>query len=142
MLLDNQALYSDKQAITATAVSTNFINHGAPGTPPHAPSPVKADLGGGNKTEVLVQVTEDFAGGTSLQVDLQMSTDAAFTAPVVVASSGVVPAANLTAGVTLSPSIISPGAAYQYSRLNYTVVGPFTAGAITAGVTAGIQTNG
>ena len=36
MLMDLQSMFSDKQAITVTAASTNVIDFGAAGTPKHA----------------------------------------------------------------------------------------------------------
>lgn len=142
MLLDNQALFSDQQAITATAVSTNFINLGVPGTPPAAPAPVKQDVGGGNQIPVLIQVTEDFAGGTSVQVNVEMDDNDAFSSAKIVAASPVIALADLVAGKVFPITVIPQGADEQYMRLNYTVVGTHTAGKITAGVSAGNQTNG
>ncbi len=142
MLLDNQALFSDQQAITETAVSTNHINLGAPGTPPNAPAPVKQDVGGGNHIPVLVQVTEDFAGGTSLKVDVEMDDNDAFSSAKVVASSPVIVLADLVAGKVFPITVIPQGSDKQYMRLNYVVDGTHTAGKVTAGVSAGNQTNG
>lgn len=142
MLLDNQALFSDQQAITATAVSTNHINLGAPGTPPAAPAAVKQDIGGGNQIPLLIQVTEDFAGGTSLKVDVEMDDNDAFSSAKVVASSPVIALADLKAGKVIPITVIPQGSDEQYMRLNYTVVGTHTAGKVTAGVSAGNQTNG
>ena len=142
MLLDNQALFSDQQAITASAVSTNIINLGAPGTPPAAPAPVHQDIGGSNKIPVLIQVTEDFAGGTSLQVNVEMDDDREFGSAKVIAASPVIALAALKAGKVIPITVIPQGADQPYMRLNYTVVGTHTAGKITAGVSAGNQTNG
>ncbi len=142
MLLDNQALLSDQQGITITAVSENFINLGAPGVPPHAPGPVKQDIGGGNHIPLLIQVTENFAGGTSLQVNVEMDDSDTFGSARIVAASPVIPLAELIAGKVFPITVIPQGSDGQYMRLNYTVVGTHTAGKITAGVTAGNQTNG
>lgn len=142
MLLDNEALFSAAQAITVTAVSENIINLRPAGTPPSSPAPVKADVGGANEIPLLIQVVEDFAGGTSVQVDVEMATDDAFTTPVVTASSPVIALADLLAGKVFPITVIPQGSDLQYMRLNYTVVGTHTAGKITAGVSAGNQTNG
>lgn len=142
MLLDDQALFSDQQALTVTAVSQNFINLGVPGTPPAAPAPVKQDIGGARQIPVLVQVTEDFAGGTSLVAELQKSTTDDFAAFEVVASSGAVPVADLIAGKQLPIPVVPIGADAQYLRMAYTIDGTMTAGRITAGVSAGNQSNG
>jgi hypothetical protein len=143
MLLDEQALFSDQQAITATAVSTNYMNLGTPATTPGAPAPLVRDMGGANKIEVLVQVTEAFATLTSLTVTVEVDDNSAFSSAKTVASTGAVAVADLTAGKVLPITILPPGTDEQYIRLNYTVTGSSaTAGKITSGVVAGIQTNG
>lgn len=142
MLLDEQALFSDDQAITTTAVSTNYINLGAAGTPPHAANAVKQDIGGGNTIPLLIQVTEDFAGGTSLKVDVEFDDNSSFSSAKVVQSSPVIVTADLVAGKKIPITVIAPGSDEQYMRLNYTVVGTHTAGKVTAGVAAALQTNG
>lgn len=142
MLLDNQALFSDQQAITATAVSTNFINLGEAGTPPLAPAAQRQDVGGANDICVLIQVTEDFVGGTSLQVNAEMSDTSDFATVEVFASSPVMLTDALEAGANIPITVLPQGTDKQYLRLNYTVVGTNTAGKITAGVSAGNQTNG
>ena len=60
MLLDAQSLFSDNQAITASAASTNVVKFGS-----------------GNCTFVplLIQVTQNFATLTSLTVTVQTATD-------------------------------------------------------------------
>lgn len=142
MHLDDQALFSDLQAITTTAVSTNFINLGEAAIAPHAPAATRQDFGGANNIPVLIQVTEDFAGGTSLQVDLEMSDTSDFSSPVVAASSPVVSLASLKAGFQMPISVLPHPTDKQYIRLNYTVAGTMTAGKVTAGISAGNQTNG
>jgi len=142
MHLDDQALFSDQQAITTTVVSTNYMNLGVAATVPRAPAPITQDFGGGQDIPVLIQVTEDFAGGTSLKVDMEVDDNSAFSSPETVASSPVYVTADLLAGKQLPIPVLPSGVAKQYLRLNYTVVGTMTAGKITAGITAGNQTNG
>lgn len=142
MHLDEQALFSDQQAITTTAVSTNFVNLGAAATAPHAPAAISQDFGGGQDIPTLIQVTEDFAGGTSLKVDMQVDDNSSFSSPTIVASSPVFVTADLVAGKQLPIPVLPSGVDQQYVRLNYTVVGTMTAGKVTAGITAGNQTNG
>lgn len=142
-MLDVQALFSDKQAITTTAASTNFINLGTPDTVPGAPAATKRDLGGGSNIPLTILVEEAFATLTSLQVDLQVDDNSSFSSPKVVGSTGAIPVASLVAGAKLPLPVVPFGADEQYMRLNYTVVGTAaTAGSITAGISTGIQTNG
>lgn len=141
MLFDEQNMFSDAQAITADAASTNFINLGAPGTVPHAPAAQKQDIGGGNSLTIAAQVVEDFVGGTSLKVQLQMDDNSSFSSPTVVAESATVAVGDLVAGKMLSLTVVPPGVSEQYIRLNYDVTGSPSAGKITAGITTGLQTN-
>lgn len=143
MLLDEQALFSDDQAITASAASTNYMNLGAPGTVPGAPAALVRDLGGANNIQLLVQVTADFATLTSLTVTVQVDDNSSFSSPKTVASSGAIAVADLKAGKVIPITILPPGTNERYMRVYYTVAGSnATAGTITAGITTGIQTNG
>lgn len=143
MLFDEQNLFSDAQAITASAASTNHMNLGKPATVPHAPAPLVRDLGNGQDMALRIQVVENFATLTSLTVEVQVASDSSFSSPKTVASSGAVPVSELVAGKVINPSIVPFGVDDQYLRLFYTVAGSnATAGAITAGIVAGHQTNG
>ena len=123
MLLDTQNLFSDAQAITATAASNNVVRFG---------------LGDISFVPLLIQVVEDFATLTSLTVKVQTAVDSAFTTPVDLASVTIA-AADLKAG-TILPINYIPKGNLGYMRLYYTVTGSnATAGKITAGVTAGID---
>ena len=97
MLLDGETQFSNRQAITTTAVSTNIIDLGATGTRANNTSPLTRDIGGWDN-DLLIQVTQDFAGGTSVQVQIQTDDNAAFASPTTVASSEVAPVASLKAG--------------------------------------------
>lgn len=142
MHLDEQALFSDNQAITVTAASTNFINLGTAATAPGAPAATSQDFGGSGEIPVLIQVTEAFAGGTSIQVDMEVDDNSGFSSPKVVGSSPVIAVADLVAGKRFGIPVLPQEVDQQYLRLNYTVVGTMTAGTITAGITAGNQSNG
>jgi len=142
MHLDAQNLFSDAQALTATAVSTNHIDLGDTAQPVLSPAALKRDIGGNYDIPLLVQVVEDFADGTSVQVQVQTATENTFASPKVVASSPAVAVADLKAGYKFPVPVIPFGADQRYMRLNYVVVGTPTAGKITAGIAAGLQTNG
>ena len=136
MILDNQTLFSDRQALTATAASTNTID-----LSPIGPGIVR-DIGPGNPIPITVQVVTAFTGLTSLAVTLQVDDNPTFSSPKNVISSGAIPLASLVAGYQFNMDYIPRGTDERYMRLNYTVVGTGTAGAVTAGVTMGNQTNG
>jgi len=141
-LLDIQAMFSDAQAITATAVSTNHINTGNKMTAPRAPAATTGDLGGSGAIPVLVQVVEAFAGGTSLVAELQSSETADFAVAKTIASTPVMAVSDLPVGAKLPIPVVPVGTSQQYLRMNYVVVGTMTGGKITAGISAGNQTNG
>lgn len=139
MILSQQQLFSDKQAITATAVSTNVIDLGLPGTPYDAAAPLHQDVGKGNKVPVLIQVTEDFDNLTSLTITIETGSTPSLGTAVI---SETILLADLVAGkqsvLTYLPNSIDE----QYLGLRYTVTGtaPST-GSVTAGITMGVQTN-
>lgn len=129
MYLDKQTLFSENQAITADAVSTNIYDTGS-----------AKDSGPGYPVEVFVLVKAAFNNLTSLTFSLQTATDAAFTSPVNL-QDVTVALAGLTAGAKVSFSVLPEGC-LRYLRLNYNVNGtnPST-GAITAGLILDRQTN-
>jgi hypothetical protein len=128
MILDLQSIFSDQQAITATAASTNVIDLG--------PNPL--DAGWGNSIPLLVQVTETFNNLTSLAVALQASDDPAFGSSTTVFTETVL-LANLKAGARIAHKVIPYNTVGRYLRLNYTVAGSTapTKGKVTAGITTG-----
>lgn len=143
MIFDKQSLFSDAQAVTVTAVSTNVIDLGATGTPNGGSVALKRDLGAGGPVAMRIQVTEAFAALTSLKVTMQTSDVENFGSGVVtVSDTAVVALADLVAGYVFQPQYVPRGANKRYLRLNYTVAGTAaSAGKITAGLVAGNQTN-
>lgn len=124
MILDEQALFSDEQAVTASAASTNVVK-------------TNGDIGKGTPVELLVQVTEDFATLTSLTVGVQTSDTENFSSVTTLTQSSAVAAASLVKGYRF-PLNFLPTGIKKYLRLYYTVTGSnATAGKITAGIVAG-----
>ncbi|EIV9887657.1 MULTISPECIES: Bbp16 family capsid cement protein [Klebsiella] len=129
MLLDQQALFSAAQAITATAASTNVIDTGS-----------NKDIGKYGDIPLLIQVVEGFNNLTSLTVTVQTDDNSAFSSAADVLSM-TIPLASLVLGYK-SPVITLPMKMERYIRLNYTVTGTApTTGKVTAGITGGVQTN-
>lgn len=129
MLLDQQALFSAAQAITATAASTNVIDTGS-----------NKDVGKYGDIPLLIQVVEGFNNLTSLTVTVQTNDNSAFSSAADVLSM-TIPLASLVLGYK-SPVITLPMKMERYIRLNYTVTGTApTTGKVTAGITGGVQTN-
>lgn len=139
MILDNQAIFSDQQAITASAVSTNVIDLGAMGSTSYNKTTLKRNLGKGPEIPLLIQVTEDFATLTSLTVALQQDDSDAFGSPTVVASQ-TIGVAQLKAGYIFPIDKVPRGVTERFLRLSYTVTGSnATTGKITAGFTTAVD---
>lgn len=139
MILSAQQLFSDDQAVTATAVSTNVIDLGAPGTPYDAAAALNQDIGKGAGVPILIQVTEDFDNLTSL--DIAIETGATTSLGTVVINKTVL-LADLVAGYQFPVQILPNEINERYLGLRYTVTGTApTTGQVTAGITMGVQTN-
>lgn len=126
MLLDLENSFSNEQAITTSAASTNVLKAGG----------ALKEIAFGNPIPLRIQVTEDFTGCTSVEFKVQTAVDEAFTSPVDLATSGAVALANLKAGY-VAPILYMPKGNKGYLRIYYSVVGTATRGKVTAGITAG-----
>lgn len=140
MLLDGETQFSNRQALTATAPSTNFIDLQEVGRRAHSNVALTRDIGGWDM-DLLVQVTQDFVGGTSVTVQVQVDDNPGFTSPTTVGATAAVPVAQLKAGYRFSLNDFPVGTNERYVRLNYVVAGVPTAGHVTAAVTAGVARN-
>ena len=125
MLLDSQNLFSNAQAITGSAVSENVVVMG------------EGEVAFGTPKPLLIQVVEDFAGATSLTVEIETAPSADFAEKVVLASAKL-EASELVAGAQF-PINYLPKGNKGYMRLAYSVEGTATSGKITAGLVAGLS---
>ena len=143
MIIDSQALFSDDQAVTATAVSSNIIDLGATGTVPGGSTALSRDIGKGTPVEILIQwtVAAVSGGASTVTVDLETDDNSSFSSATTLATTGAIAKATLVAGYQMKIYYM-PRGAERYIRLNYTVaIANLTAGAVTAGIVAGVQTN-
>jgi hypothetical protein len=139
MIFSAQQLFSDDQAITGDADSTNVIDLGVPGTPYGAAAALNDDIGKGAKIPLLVQVTADFNTLTSLNINL--STGATTALGTTIATQNIL-LADLVAGKQINLDYLPNGIVERYLGIEYDVVGTDpTLGNITAGITMGVQTN-
>lgn len=122
-ILDNELTFSNAQAVTATAASTNVVDLG-----------VDRDIGVGEPVFLAVQVGTAFAGLTSLTVTLQTSDDNSTWTDLY--QSAAIPVASLVAGAQPVRFVV-PSSTGRYLRVNYTVVGTGTAGTVTASLLLG-----
>ena len=141
MIFDRTLLFSDGQAITATAASTNVVDLGATGTVVGASAPIIRDIGHGTDAELSVSVTQSFNNLTSLTIAIQTDDNAAFSSATTVYTSPAYTLAQLATGAKyLLPDRMPVGVNERYVRLLYTVAGTApTLGKITAGVVAARQ---
>lgn len=118
MILDADLVFSNKQAVTTTATSTNEIDLGVAGDAI------------GQELTIHVVVDTAFATLTSLAVSLETSTDGSTWATVL--SGPAVPRASLTKGANIFCVRVPQGLS-RYVRMKYTVGGSdATAGKVTA----------
>jgi len=141
MLFSAEQTFSDAQAITTTAVSTNVIDLGATGTVLNAPAALVRDIGKGNPIQVSVTL-DVAAGGTTptLIVTAEIDTTDAFSSATVVATSPTI--SGGAAGEQVWMDVFLPeGTNERYLRLNYTTGGTTPTHTITAGIVAGRQSS-
>ena len=143
MIMDKTLLFSDSQAITADAASTNVVDLGATGTIYGASTALVRDIGPGSRVPLLVTVTETFNNLTSMAILIQTDDTAAFSSATTVWTSPAYTLAQLAVGAKyLLPDSIPVGTNERYVRLYYDITGtaPST-GKVTAGIVLARQTN-
>ena len=122
-MLSNMDIFSDDQAVTASAASSNFVFVGKQFMP-------------GEPVDILVRVTTTFATLTSLTVAVQ-ECDTESGSYATVASTAAIPAASLVKGYEFKLNYL-PRVTKPYVKLLYTVAGSnATAGKIFAALEAG-----
>jgi hypothetical protein len=140
MIFSVQQLFSDHQAITGNAASTNHIDLGDTGTP-HRGNQLDRDIGKGQPIPIECIVTEAFDALTTLEVAVEVDDNDSFSSAKVV-DSHTFSLAELVGGANLPFRFIPDGTDERYLRLNYTVVGSNpTVGKLYAGISMGRQTN-
>lgn len=134
MILDKLLMFSESQAVTTTAASTDVIDLGPiKGT--------KRDIGVGEPIEfwVISNTTATAAGAATLNVQLQTSADNVTW--VTLYDSGPQALAALAVGKRILSTKVPQGV-LKYLRVNYVVgTGPLTAGAFTAGMNLDVDAN-
>ncbi|MBQ9244880.1 hypothetical protein IJ182_01280 [bacterium] len=126
MILDEQGLFSNKQAITASAASTNVLDFG------------KREIAFGTPVDVFIQISDDFNNLTNLNIKVQTSDKETFTTSVTLIEQ-TIPLSDLKKGAVSTIKFIPKGN-LGYMRLYYTVTGTApTKGSVTAGIADGNQ---
>jgi PPE-repeat protein len=130
MILDTQNEFSNSQAVTATAISTNQVDTDS--------DSILKNLGGHEGVYLVLQVDEAFAG-TATTLTPELLSDSVATldgTPTVHASFGALATAALTAGKTVGVIALPFGDYERYVGVRYTVAGgTYTAGKVSAYLT-------
>lgn len=124
MILDNENLFSDAQALTTTAPSTNVVDLGA-----------DHDIGDGEHMTLRVQVREDLVGTGTLTVTLETDDNEAFSSPTTLYQG---PADSLVGDIaagTILADVHVPSETQRYLRVNYTLSVAATDGNVDAFLT-------
>ena len=137
MILDDRALLSDKQAITATAASTESYDLKALGIT-YDGVQLRRRLSI-KQVPFMIQVTEDFDNLTTLEFQFQTDDDPAFGSAKTLFSV-VVPLAELDAGFQLPIEYLPRNITERFFRMNYVVVGaaPST-GKVSVGIVSSVD---
>lgn len=137
MIIDAQNEFSDSQAVTSTAISTNVIDLDSASVP--------KNIGGSEAMYLVVQTAvtcTDTSSDATLAVTLESDSAAALnSSPTVHFSTGTLAfAAFATAGTRLAVMPLPFGNYKRYLGVRYTVAsGPLTAGAFDAFLTRDAQ---
>ncbi len=133
MITDKLLMFSEAQAVTASAASTDVIDTGPiDGT--------RRDIGVGYPLEfwALVNTTATAAGAATLNVQLQTSPDNSTDHHLRQRHAGT---GSPAAGKRLFSTKV-PAGVQRYLRVNYVVAtGPLTAGAFTSGINTDVDNN-
>jgi len=142
-IMDATGLFSDNQAITVTAASTNLIDLGSTGTPYGSSAAITRDVGKGEDVPLVCTVTESFNNLTSIIITIETDDNASFSSATTVWTSPTYTLAQLATGAKyLLPDRLPVGVNERYVRLKYTLAGTApTTGKITAGVAFSRQSN-
>lgn len=132
MILDEQLLFSDAQAVTATAVSTNVIDLG-----------IERRIGSGKPLFIVVSVQTaltDVGSDSTVTVTVETDTDDTFPSATVAQTLGTF-AALAVAGIAIIAPIQPNLLTENIVRLRYTVAGgDLSTGSFDAFIVEGTDT--
>lgn len=132
MIIDYENQFSNEQAVTDTAASTNYIDFGD-----------AKDHAAGNPLMLEIIVTETVTATGSATVTFSLETDSTstFTPDVSFPLTGAIGKATLVAGYVVYRGAL-PHGLLRYIQLKYTVAtGPLTAGKFSAYLVEAFQSN-
>jgi len=142
MYVDSQELFSDAQAVTSTAISTNVLDLNAASA---SNVPLLQDIGNGEPIYLVVTTTTactDTSSDATLTLTLESDSTAnlATSATVHISTGALAFATYATAGSVVFAGALPSGNYERYLGLRYTIAdGPLTAGAFTGFLTKDLQ---
>lgn len=120
MFIDAQQLFSDAQALTATAVSTNVIDLGA-----------DRNIGIGNPMAVVVQIDVALDGTTTDETYVVTVQSGSTATPTAVIATRTITYTEGVAGARFVIPLPADASADRYLRVNYTLGGTTPTGTVT-----------
>ncbi|EFV6094567.1 Bbp16 family capsid cement protein [Shigella dysenteriae] len=134
MITDKLLMFSEAQAVTNTAASTDVIDLG-PIDGKHR------DIGVGYPLEFWALVNTAAAASGDATVNIQLQTSENNSSWTTIYDSGALAKTALTAGKRIVSAKV-PAGVKRYLRVNYSVAtGPLTAGEFTAGISLDVDAN-
>ncbi|NUO70118.1 Bbp16 family capsid cement protein [Escherichia coli] len=134
MITDKLLMFSEAQAVTNTAASTDVIDLG----------PIdgnRRDIGVGYPLEFWVLVNEAATATGEATVNIQLQTSENNSSWTTIYDSGALAKATLTAGKRVVSAKV-PAGVQRYLRVNYSVAtSQLTAGKFTAGISLDVDAN-
>jgi len=121
-ILDYENEFSDAQAVTVTAASTDYVD--LTNTDPQ--------YVGGIDTLLIVRVNTLFAGGTSIIASVETDDNSSFSSAATVVTGATVLTAAAVAGKTLLAFNLKNADLERYIQVKYTVSGTMSGGAVNA----------
>jgi hypothetical protein len=134
MILDKLLMFSEAQAVTASAASADVIDLGPiDGT--------RRDIGVGYPLEFWATVNTTAAAAGAATVNIQLQTSPDNSTWTTLSTSGDLALSALTSGKRVMSQKVPQGV-QRYLRVNYVVgTGPLTSGAFTAGINLDVDNN-
>lgn len=140
MILDKLLEFSDAQAVTVTALSTNVVDLYPLGN--QTVTNLTRDIGTGEDTYLVVQVGSTVTGAGTLTVTLETDDNVGMASPTVHFTSSAIAFGSLTAGTAPIRVKLPAGNYERYMAVRYTVAaGPFTGGTFDAFIVKDTQAN-
>jgi hypothetical protein len=139
MILDQLSIFSDAQAITASAPSQNVYDLGEMGVAAYNQVQLKRNFPKSAHIPLLIQVVENFAGLSSLKIKVQSDDNSGFSSPKDHISQEV-SLADLKAGFISSIDKVPSDIKDRYIRIFFEVSGgPASAGKVTAAIVGAVD---